>query len=39
MVYFLLVPGVSATPYADNLRYFNVAVAGPPESPYEGIYI
>ena len=29
-------PGVSATPYADNLRYFNVTIAGPPDSPYEG---
>lgn len=23
------VPGISATPYEDNLRYFNVAIAGP----------
>eukprot|EP00607_Mallomonas_marina_P005978 CAMPEP_0182427756 /NCGR_PEP_ID=MMETSP1167-20130531/19282_1 /TAXON_ID=2988 /ORGANISM="Mallomonas Sp, Strain CCMP3275" /LENGTH=145 /DNA_ID=CAMNT_0024610213 /DNA_START=137 /DNA_END=571 /DNA_ORIENTATION=+ len=30
------VPGVSAVPYEDNLRYFNVAIAGPSDSPYEG---
>ena len=29
-------PGVSATPYEDNPRYFNVAMAGPSETPYEG---
>ena len=23
------VPGISATPYEDNLRYFNIALAGP----------
>eukprot|EP00616_Rhizochromulina_sp_CCMP1243_P019379 CAMPEP_0118971952 /NCGR_PEP_ID=MMETSP1173-20130426/8424_1 /TAXON_ID=1034831 /ORGANISM="Rhizochromulina marina cf, Strain CCMP1243" /LENGTH=148 /DNA_ID=CAMNT_0006921457 /DNA_START=43 /DNA_END=489 /DNA_ORIENTATION=- len=28
------VPGISATPYEDNLRYFNVAIAGPDDSPY-----
>ena len=31
-----VVPGVSATPYEDNLRYFNVVIAGPSDSPYEG---
>jgi len=32
-------PGISATPYADNLRYFNVIIAGPKQSPYEdGIF-
>ena len=31
-----IVPGVSATPYEDNLRYFNVVIAGPSDSPYEG---
>lgn len=31
-------PGISATPYEDNLRYFNVIIAGPSGSPYEGIY-
>ena len=29
------VPGISATPYADNLRYFAVAIEGPGDSPYE----
>merc|ERR1712086_619991 len=29
-------PGISATPYEDNLRYFNVIIAGPTQSPYEG---
>lgn len=30
------VEGVSATPYEDNERYFNVAIAGPIDSPYQG---
>jgi ubiquitin-conjugating enzyme E2 N len=29
------VTGISATPYADNLRYFAVAIEGPDDSPYE----
>ena len=29
------VPGISAVPYADNLRYFNVAIEGPQDSPYQ----
>merc|ERR1711908_138505 len=29
-------PGISATPYEENLRYFNVIVAGPDDSPYQG---
>jgi len=29
-------PGISATPSEDNLRYFNVIIAGPVGSPYEG---
>ena len=29
-------PGISATPYADNLRYFNVIIQGPTQSAYEG---
>ena len=33
------VEGVNATPYEDNARYFNVAIAGPIESPYQGSYI
>mmetsp|Transcript_11259 Transcript_11259/g.26458 ORF Transcript_11259/g.26458 Transcript_11259/m.26458 type:complete len:150 (-) Transcript_11259:373-822(-) len=33
------VPGICATPYEDNMRYFNVAIAGPSDSPYEsGIF-
>mmetsp|Transcript_26803 Transcript_26803/g.34727 ORF Transcript_26803/g.34727 Transcript_26803/m.34727 type:complete len:152 (+) Transcript_26803:140-595(+) len=33
------VPGISATPYEDNLRYFSVIIAGPSQSPYEnGIF-
>lgn len=33
------VAGISATPYADNLRYFAVAIEGPNDSPYEnGIF-
>eukprot|EP01122_Echinamoeba_exundans_P016176 TRINITY_DN8117_c0_g1_i1.p1 TRINITY_DN8117_c0_g1~~TRINITY_DN8117_c0_g1_i1.p1 ORF type:complete len:153 (-),score=42.18 TRINITY_DN8117_c0_g1_i1:140-598(-) len=32
-------PGISAQPYQDNLRYFNVIIAGPSGSPYEnGIF-
>mmetsp|Transcript_56289 Transcript_56289/g.115118 ORF Transcript_56289/g.115118 Transcript_56289/m.115118 type:complete len:150 (+) Transcript_56289:102-551(+) len=29
------VEGVNATPYEDNARHFNVAIAGPMDSPYE----
>lgn len=29
-------PGISASPFADNLRYFNVSVEGPKDSAYEG---
>lgn len=29
-------PGITATPYKDNLRYFNVIVMGPSSSAYEG---
>jgi len=29
------VPGITATPYEDNLRYFNVVISGPSESCYE----
>jgi len=28
--------GISATPHEDNLRYFNVIIAGPAQSPFEG---
>ncbi|OZJ02434.1 hypothetical protein BZG36_04466 [Bifiguratus adelaidae] len=30
------VPGISATPHDDNLRYFDVVIAGPTQSPFEG---
>lgn len=29
-------PGVQATTHEDNLRYFDVVVAGPSQSPFEG---
>mmetsp|Transcript_28795 Transcript_28795/g.72489 ORF Transcript_28795/g.72489 Transcript_28795/m.72489 type:complete len:146 (+) Transcript_28795:76-513(+) len=28
-------PGISATPHANNLRYFNVVICGPQDSAYE----
>jgi ubiquitin-conjugating enzyme E2 N len=28
--------GIKATPHQDNLRYFDVVIAGPSTSPYEG---
>ncbi|CCU75266.1 ubiquitin-conjugating enzyme E2 [Blumeria hordei DH14] len=30
------VPGISACPHEDNLRYFDVSIHGPNQSPYEG---
>lgn len=30
------VPGISAAPFEDNLRYFNVEITGPSQSPFEG---
>ena len=30
------VPGINATPHEDNLRYFDVTIHGPSQSPYEG---
>lgn len=30
------VEGISATPHEDNLRYFDVRIDGPAETPYEG---
>jgi ubiquitin-protein ligase len=30
------VPGVNAVPFEDNLRYFDVTINGPPDTPYEG---
>ncbi len=32
----LRVPGISAVPHEDNLRYFDVKIHGPSQSPYEG---
>ena len=29
-------PGISAIPHDDNLRYFDVIIAGPETSPFEG---
>ena len=29
-------PGISAIPHDDNLRYFDVLISGPNESPFEG---
>ncbi|GAM27414.1 hypothetical protein SAMD00019534_105900 [Acytostelium subglobosum LB1] len=29
-------PGISATPNSDNLRYFNVVITGPADSPFQG---
>lgn len=29
------VPGISAVPHEDNLRYFDVTIDGPSQSPYE----
>lgn len=29
-------PGISATPHEENLRHFNVVIAGPAQSPFEG---
>ena len=29
-------PGITAAPHDDNLRYFDVTIAGPESSPYEG---
>ena len=31
------VPGISAVPHEDNLRYFDVRIHGPASSPYEGM--
>jgi len=32
-------PGISAAPFQDNLRYFNVTITGPSQSAYEsGIF-
>ena len=33
------VQGISATPHDDNLRYFDVTIDGPSQSPYEGMSV
>jgi ubiquitin-conjugating enzyme E2 N len=33
------VQGISATPHDDNLRYFDVTIDGPSQSPYEGEFV
>lgn len=30
------VPGIEALPHEDNLRYFDVVMEGPIQSPYQG---
>lgn len=30
------VPGITATPHEENLRYFDVVMAGPAQSAFEG---
>ena len=30
------VPGISAVPHEENLRYFDVTIDGPDSSPYQG---
>ena len=32
-------PGIKATPHEDNLRYIDVEMAGPSQSPFEGMCI
>ena len=34
---FVVAPGISASPSEENMRYFNVMILGPTQSPYEGI--
>lgn len=33
------VPGIEAVPHDDNLRYFDVKIHGPSQSPYEGTHV
>ncbi|KAF3491373.1 uncharacterized protein GIQ15_00890 [Arthroderma uncinatum] len=33
------VPGINAVPHEDNLRYFDVRIHGPTQSPYEALQI
>ncbi|TXG55043.1 hypothetical protein EZV62_020299 [Acer yangbiense] len=32
-------PGISASPSEENMRYFNVMILGPSQSPYEGTLV
>ncbi|MFS7890940.1 putative ubiquitin-conjugating enzyme E2, ubiquitin-conjugating enzyme/RWD [Helianthus anomalus] len=32
-------PGISASPSEDNMRYFNVMILGPTQSPYEAVVL
>ena len=36
MVVCVAAPGISASPSEENMRYFNVMILGPTQSPYEG---
>lgn len=36
VVFVISAPGISASPSEENLRYFNVMILGPSQSPYEG---
>lgn len=36
MVVCFAAPGISASPSEENMRYFNVMILGPTQSPYEG---
>lgn len=30
-------PGIVASPHEENLRYFDVVMSGPAQSPFEGV--
>jgi ubiquitin-protein ligase len=36
---FVAAPGISASPSEENMRYFNVMILGPAQSPYEGEFL
>lgn len=36
MTLHITAPGISASPSEENMRYFNVMILGPAQSPYEG---
>lgn len=33
---YFAVPGITAVPFGDNIRYFDVTLTGPPDTPYFG---